>query len=53
MDLAEAVLNRAAVLLAFEQVGGADRALEMAKDYALNRYAFGSEAPGIDAQRRS
>jgi alkylation response protein AidB-like acyl-CoA dehydrogenase len=37
----EQVLNRAAVLLAFEQVGGADRALEMAKDYALNRYAFG------------
>jgi len=41
MALAEQVLNRAAVLLAFEQVGGADRALEMAKDYALNRYAFG------------
>ena len=40
-ELAETVLNRAAVLLAFEQVGGADRALEMAKDYALNRYAFG------------
>ncbi len=39
--LTEAVLNRAAVLLAFEQVGGADRALEMAKDYALSRYAFG------------
>ena len=34
-------LDRAAVLLAFEQVGGADRALEMAKDYALERYAFG------------
>jgi len=41
MALAEAVLNRAAVLLAFEQVGGADRALEMAKGYALERYAFG------------
>ncbi len=41
MALAEAVLNRAAVLLAFEQVGGADRALEMAKAYALERYAFG------------
>jgi alkylation response protein AidB-like acyl-CoA dehydrogenase len=37
----EQVLNRAAVLLAFEQVGGADRALAMAKDYALARYAFG------------
>ena len=41
MALTEAVLNRAAVLLAFEQVGGADRALEMARDYALGRYAFG------------
>jgi len=41
MALAQAMLNRAAVFLAFEQVGGADRALEMAKDYALNRYAFG------------
>ncbi len=41
MALAEQVLDRAAVLLAFEQVGGADRALEMAKDYALERYAFG------------
>jgi alkylation response protein AidB-like acyl-CoA dehydrogenase len=41
LSIAEQVLNRAAVLLAFEQVGGADRALEMAKDYALHRYAFG------------
>jgi hypothetical protein len=41
MALAEQVLDRAAVLLAFEQVGGADRALEMAKAYALERYAFG------------
>src|SRR5579871_6314288 len=41
MALAEQLLERAAVLFAFEQVGGADRALEMAKDYALNRYAFG------------
>jgi alkylation response protein AidB-like acyl-CoA dehydrogenase len=41
LALAEAVLNRAAVMLAFEQVGGADRALEMAKAYALERYAFG------------
>jgi alkylation response protein AidB-like acyl-CoA dehydrogenase len=41
MTLTEAVLNRAAVLLAFEQVGGADRSLEMARDYALGRYAFG------------
>jgi alkylation response protein AidB-like acyl-CoA dehydrogenase len=41
LALAEALLERAAVLLAFEQVGGADRALEMAKGYAIERYAFG------------
>jgi alkylation response protein AidB-like acyl-CoA dehydrogenase len=35
------VLGRAAVLMAFEQVGGADRALEMGRDYALDRIAFG------------
>jgi acyl-CoA dehydrogenase len=39
--LVKRVLDRAAVLFAFEQVGGAQRALEMARDYALQRYAFG------------
>jgi len=39
--IAEQVMDRAAVLLAFEQVGGADRALEMGRDYALDRMAFG------------
>lgn len=34
------LLDRAAVLFAFEQLGGADRALEMARDYALDRVAF-------------
>lgn len=35
------LLNRAAVLYAWEQVGGAQAALEQAKEYALGRYAFG------------
>jgi len=35
------LLDRAAVLMAFEQVGGADRALEMGRAYALDRIAFG------------
>ena len=39
--LAERLLDRAAVLLAFEQVGGAQRCLEMAVNYAKNRFAFG------------
>jgi alkylation response protein AidB-like acyl-CoA dehydrogenase len=37
----EQIFDRAAILLAFEQCGGADRCLEMAKAYALERYAFG------------
>jgi alkylation response protein AidB-like acyl-CoA dehydrogenase len=40
-SILERVLDRAAVLTAFEQIGGADRALEMARDYALERMAFG------------
>ncbi len=35
------ILERAAILIAFEQVGGADASLEMARNYALERYAFG------------
>ncbi|MGE0388388.1 MAG: acyl-CoA dehydrogenase family protein [Gammaproteobacteria bacterium] len=38
---AEAAIDAAAVLTAFEQVGGAERALYMARDYALDRMAFG------------
>lgn len=35
------LFERAAVLFAWEQIGGADAALEMARRYALQRYAFG------------
>lgn len=35
------VLDRAAVLFAFEQLGGAQRCLEKATDYAKSRFAFG------------
>ena len=37
------VQERAAVLFAFEQIGGADAALEMARSYSLERYAFGRQ----------
>ena len=40
-SIVEHVFDHAAILTAFEQVGGADRALEMARDYALERMAFG------------
>ena len=45
----QAVLDRAAVLLAFEQLGGADKCLEMAKSYALDRVAFGRQIGGYQA----
>ena len=42
-------MDRAAILMAFEQVGGADRALEMARDYALERMAFGRQIGSFQA----
>jgi len=39
--LTQKLLDRAAILFAWEQVGGADAALNQAKEYALGRYAFG------------
>ncbi|MEY2928090.1 MAG: hypothetical protein RL367_2567 [Pseudomonadota bacterium] len=49
IGLFEAINDRAAVLLAFEQVGGADMCLELAKTYALERYAFGKPIGGYQA----
>jgi alkylation response protein AidB-like acyl-CoA dehydrogenase len=49
ITLFDAVNDRAAVLLAFEQVGGADMCLEMGREYALNRYAFGRPIGGYQA----
>ena len=37
----QSVYDRAAVLMAFEQIGGASKALDMAVNYAKERYAFG------------
>lgn len=45
----ETVMDRAAVLVAFEQLGGADRALEMGRDYALERFAFGRPIGSLQA----
>lgn len=41
MEILDKVLDRAAVLFAWEQVGGAQAALEQGKEYAMGRYAFG------------
>lgn len=43
------VLDGAAVLFAFEQVGGSEAALEMARDYSLERYAFGRQIGSYQA----
>ena len=48
-DLTRQILDRAAILLAFEMVGGSDACLAMAKDYALNRYAFGRQIASYQA----
>jgi acyl-CoA dehydrogenase len=40
-QLIERVFDRAAVLIAFEQVGGAERVIELSQDFALDRMAFG------------
>ena len=40
-NLTERVLDHAAILMAFEQLGGAQQCLELATDYAKNRFAFG------------
>jgi len=45
----EKLLNRAAVLYAWEQVGGSEAALEQAKEYAMGRYAFGRPIAGFQA----
>ncbi len=47
--LLAAVYDRAAVLVAFEQVGGAEASLHMAREYTGNRYAFGRQVASFQA----
>lgn len=48
-DALNAVLNAAAVYEAFEQIGGAESALYMARDYAMQRYIFGRQLASYQA----
>lgn len=48
-ELVEQIFHRAAVLLAFEQVGGTEACLDMARDYTTNRYAFGRPVASFQA----
>jgi alkylation response protein AidB-like acyl-CoA dehydrogenase len=43
------LLDRAAVLAGFEQLGGAARALEATREYGLGRYAFGRPIASFQA----
>jgi alkylation response protein AidB-like acyl-CoA dehydrogenase len=45
----EQLLDRAAVFFAFEQVGGAQACLDMARDFALQRQAFGRQIGSFQA----
>ena len=47
--LTESLLDRAAVLVAFEQVGGGQAALDMAREYAIGRFAFGRPIASFQA----
>jgi len=43
------ILERAAVLYAFEQLGGAEACMDMAKEYAMGRFAFGRPIASFQA----
>jgi len=45
----DTLLDRAAVLLAFEQLGGATRAFEATREFTLGRYAFGRSVASFQA----
>ena len=48
-EQATSLLDRAAVMMAFEQVGAATRALEITKDFTMGRYAFGRPVASFQA----
>ena len=43
------ILDHAAVLFAFEQFGGAEACMDMAKEYAMGRFAFGRPIASFQA----
>lgn len=47
------MLDRLAIFTAFEQLGGAQAALEMARDYSRTRYAFGRAIGSFQALKHS
>jgi alkylation response protein AidB-like acyl-CoA dehydrogenase len=47
--LAEKLLDRAAILLAFEQLGSAQRSFDLTKEFTMGRYAFGRPVASFQA----
>ena len=48
-SLLQTILDRGAVLAAFEQLGSADRAFAITREYILGRYAFGRQIGSFQA----
>ena len=47
--LIQRLLDRAAVLMGYEQIGGAERALDITREFTLGRYAFGRPVASFQA----
>ena len=45
----DTLLDRAAVMMGFEQIGGATRAFEITREFTLSRYAFGRPIASFQA----
>lgn len=52
-ELWDRFLDRAALFTAFEQLGGAQAALDMARSYSLTRYAFGRPIGSFQALKHA
>jgi alkylation response protein AidB-like acyl-CoA dehydrogenase len=48
-ELASRLLDRAAVLMGFEQIGGAERTLELTREFTMGRYTFGRPVASYQA----
>jgi len=48
-ELLSALLDRAAAIMAFEQIGGAERAFEITREFTMNRWAFGRPVASFQA----
>lgn len=46
---AERLIDRAAVMMGFEQIGGSERALDITREYTMGRYAFGRPIASFQA----